>query len=102
MSRVLPIEIEKYLDHRYSHLVSRIEDPELPDRIRRFLEERGTRINQQGTIVDEAGENWAVFSFAGESARPLVLELLENGYPANIRGIDAKMIQNDGSENGLP
>lgn len=102
MSRVLPREIEKYLDHRYSHLVSRIEDPELPARLRRFLEERGTRINQQGTIVDEAGDNWAVFSFAGESARPLVLELLENGYPANIRGIDAKQLRNDGLGDGPP
>lgn len=102
MSRVLPREIEKYLDHRYSHLVSRIEDPELPERIRRFLEQRGTRINQQGTIVDEAGDNWAVFSFQGESARPLVLELLENGYTENIRGIDAKQLQDDGLGGSVP
>ncbi len=90
MSRILPQEIEKYLDYRYSHLISRIDHPDLPARIRRYLEERGIVITQESTFADEADVGWAVFSFEGESARPLVLDLIESGFPESIRGIDAQ------------
>jgi hypothetical protein len=90
MDRVFPQEIEKYLDYRYSHLISRIDHPDLPGRIRQYLEKRGITITQESTFADETDVGWAVFSFKGESARPLVLDLIESGFPESIRGIDAQ------------
>lgn len=98
MSHVLPKEIETYIDRGLSHLISRIEDPELPGRIRSYLQERGTAIIQQSSFRDEQDVEWMVFSFKGESARSLVLELFEMGFPESILGIDAQAGQGAGSE----
>ena len=93
MSRILPIAIEKYLDRRFSHLIVRVDRPDLPGRMREYLEQRGVTVVRQTTFSDESNEGWAVFSMQGESTSPLVLELIEYGFPQSIRGIDAQNLQ---------
>jgi len=47
-------------------------------------------ITHESIISDAVGVRWSIFSLKTESARPLVVELIENGFPPDIRGIDAQ------------
>lgn len=90
MGPLIPDEIEKFLDRRLSHLIFRLDQPELQQRIKDHLIRQGVDITHESIFSDASGDRWSVFSLREESARPLVVELIENGFPPNIRGIDAR------------
>lgn len=90
MGQLIPNEIEKYLDKNLSHLISRLDQPELQQRIKSHLVSQGIEITHESILSDEEGARWSVFSLREESARPLVVDLIENGFPPDIRGIDAR------------
>jgi hypothetical protein len=50
----------------------------------------GVDITHESIFYDAGGVRWSVFSLREESARHVVVELIENGFPPNIRGIDAR------------
>lgn len=90
MGPLIPDEIEKYLDRRLSHLISRLDRPGLQKRIKDHLTRMEVDITHESIISDSVGVRWSIFSLKTESARPLVVELIENGFPPDIRGIDAQ------------
>lgn len=90
MGPLIPDEIEKYLDRRLSHLISRLDRPGLQKRIKDHLTQMEVDITQESIICDAGGVRWSIFSLRTESARPLVVELIEHGFPPDIRGIDAQ------------
>ncbi|WP_338606273.1 hypothetical protein [Desulfoferula mesophila] len=90
MEPLIPKEIEKYLDRRLSHLISRLDRPGLQRRIKDHLTQLEVDITQESIIYDALGVRWSIFSLRTESARPLVVELIEHGFPPDIRGIDAQ------------
>ncbi|MCB2192510.1 MAG: hypothetical protein KQI62_13150 [Deltaproteobacteria bacterium] len=90
MGPLIPDEIEKYLDRRLSHLISRLDRPGLQKRIKDHLTRMDVHITHESIISDEVGVRWSIFSLRTESARPLVVELIEHGFPPDIRGIDAQ------------
>lgn len=73
-----------------SHLISRLDQPELQQRIKDHLTQMDVDITHESIISDSVGVRWSIFSVRSESARPLVVELIENGFPPDIRGIDAQ------------
>ncbi len=101
MGPLIPDEIEKYLDRRLSHLISPLNHPDLARRIKEHLIGLGVDIAHESIISDEDGMRWLVFSVREESARPLVMDLIENGFPPNIKGIDARPSQ-EGRSAALP
>ncbi|MBU1275691.1 MAG: hypothetical protein KJ720_09970 [Proteobacteria bacterium] len=90
MGQLIPNEIEKYLDNNLSHLISRLDQPELQQRIKNHLINQGVEITHESILSDAEGARWSVFSLREKSARPLVVDLIENGFPPDIRGIDAR------------
>lgn len=101
MGPLVPNEIEKYLDRRLSHLISRLDRPGLQQRIKDHLTQREVDITHESIVSDSLGVRWSIFSLRIESARPLVMELIEHGFPPDIRGIDAQPSR-EGKKAGLP
>jgi hypothetical protein len=90
MGPLIPDEVEKYLDRSLSHLISRLDRPGLQKRIKDHLTRMDVAITHESIISDSLGVRWSIFSLRAESARPLVMELIENGFPPDIRAIDAQ------------
>ena len=92
MEEVFPAELEQFLEPGLSYLVCRVDAPDLAEHLSDYLRQHNIPPERKHSFVDKSQNQWLVLSVGTDSARPLVLELIEGGFPATIYGIDANPI----------
>jgi len=91
MERILPQELEKKLSGDLSHLILKLNSPDVAASVHSFLEHRGIAIREERVFRDEEQMTWLLLSFDRRSASALAMELVEEGFSGTIvAGIDAK------------
>ncbi|MFH1032914.1 MAG: hypothetical protein V1806_00275 [Pseudomonadota bacterium] len=90
MNPLLPVEMEKTLSGAWSHLIFRSAGSDLRVRLCDYLGRKGVAIKKELVFQGMDGQPWLLVSLARADAGPLIMELIEQGFPQNIIGIDAK------------
>ena len=80
----------QYLPQGLSHILVEISDRGLKFDPQAYLEEKGVPIESQIVHIDDAGRTWLIVSLKISDVRKLILEFIEKGLAANIRGINLK------------
>lgn len=73
-----------------SHILVEISDKGLKFDPQAYLEDKGVPIASQIVHVDDSGRKWLIMSLTLSDVRKLILEFIEKGLAANIRGINLK------------
>ncbi len=90
MSPLLPAEVEKVLSGEACHLIIPSSTPELRSRLAAYLRGRGVEVVNELVFTGLDGQPWLLISLAQAYAGALILELMQQGFPQRITGIDAK------------
>jgi hypothetical protein len=90
MEHLLPQELEEALSGDLSHLILKLDSPDVSGSLRSYLDRRGIAIREERVFRDQEQKTWLLLSFDQHSASALAMELVEEGFSGVIAGIDAK------------